>query len=77
MKAIGEYVAQEYTGTGEFHMSLVELNLPMLVTPPLPDPANAILMELWKMDLKEYHKSWKTKSTTWPKHMCKSLDSTP
>ena len=49
-------MAHEYTGTSDFHTGLVELTLPMLTAPPPPDLVNAVLMELWKMNLKEYQK---------------------
>ena len=35
---------------------LLELNIPSLVILLPPDPAHAVLMELQKMDLKDYHK---------------------
>ena len=49
-------MASEYTGTPEFHTGLVALTLPKLTAHPPPDPVNVVLMELWKMDLKEYQK---------------------
>ena len=49
-------MAHEYTGTSDFHTGLVELTLLMLTAPPPPDLVNAVLMELWKMNLKEYQK---------------------
>ena len=39
---------------GEFHTGLVEMTLPMLTAPPPLDLTDVVMMELWKMDLKEY-----------------------
>ena len=55
-KAISKYIACKYTGASEFCTGLVDLTLPMLMAPPPPDLVNMVLMELWKMDLKEHQK---------------------
>ena len=64
-KAISEYVAHEYTGTGEFHAGLSDLRLPMLTAPPPPDPTDLLQMELWKLEVKDHHKNWSTMRGVW------------
>ena len=56
-KAIGEHIATEYNGGGEFRNGLPTMTLPTLVAPALPaDSASAVQVKLWELDIKEHRK---------------------
>jgi hypothetical protein len=54
---IAEYVGREYTDAGEYHLAMINLNLPALVEPQLPaDVANVMAIEIWKLARRTYNK---------------------
>ena len=56
-KAIGEHIAREYNGGGEFRNGLPTMTLPTLVAPALPaDSASAVQVKLWELDIKDHRK---------------------
>jgi hypothetical protein len=49
-RKIAEYVGREYSNAGEYHLAMINLNLPALVEPQLTaDIANVMAVEIWKM----------------------------
>lgn len=55
--AIGEYIARDYSGAGEFRTGLTVLNLPVPTSPASPPAGNAVALEIWKLDIQEYRKT--------------------
>ena len=54
---IAEYVGRKYSDAGEYHLAMINLNLPALVEPQLPaDAANVMAVEIWKMARRTYNK---------------------
>jgi hypothetical protein len=62
-----EYVGGEYTNAGEYHLAMINLNLPVLVEPALPaDAANAMVIEIWKMARRTYDKKIEARNRNEP-----------
>ena len=55
MDEIAEYISREYNQAWEFTLGLVELNLLGLVAPVPPASLDLVTVEIWKLDVKEYH----------------------
>ena len=53
-QAIGEYVATHYDCAADFRIRMVNLNIPELIEPALPDAGKAVEVEILKLDLREY-----------------------
>jgi hypothetical protein len=52
---IAEYAACTYTDVGDIESGLPSLQLPTLTPPPCPAANNAIVIEIWKINFKQYH----------------------
>jgi hypothetical protein len=48
-REIAEYVGRDFDDAGEFHTGMVEMSLPPIIEPAVPQDGNPVSFKLWRM----------------------------